>query len=167
VLDKDYTLDSNDVMLDNNQRIRADVLADTSAFFNGTSFDDSLVFAGVIAGEKGSLTDDVDWFSVYLNLGDTIDLGLSGLHDDLDLLFKGPANSNDDLYTGTDLKVTNSTGTKAESASLLISLPAQYFGVDSVATRMSEPLKYWIGVQEGANFKLRSSYILNVKIRKH
>jgi len=166
VLDKDFSFDSNKVMQDNNQPVRADMLADSAHFFNGTALASGVTFAGVIAGAKGSLTDDVDWFSVWMYVKDTIDLELSDMHEDLDLVFQGPANANDDLYDGSEFDIDHLTGTKTESASLAIPFTAQDWGVDGDVNRMGRPLRYWIGVKEGSGFKARSAYVLTIKIRK-
>ncbi len=163
LLDCDFQPLENGQVKDNNDRQDADALADSVHFFNGQVMEKELVLAGFISGDtRSQLTDDVDWYTVFLSAKDTIEVELEGMTEDLDLVFQGPANNKGELYAGNDLMAKNSTGTSLESNQFVITLDVQDFGVDGDLDLISKPLQYWIGVRQGKDFKLQSPYVLKV-----
>ncbi len=167
ILDKDFSLDSNDAYMDNNQGSRAEKLADSVKFFNQTPVSNGISIAGMITGDiyQTVLEDNADWFTVWLYATDSVYIELSGFSDDLDLGFVGPVNPVDkSSYDWGALDVQEANGTK--SLGLPIDWDAQGHGVNDVGSAMGRPLQYWIAVKTGATFKSKSAYVLHVKVIK-
>jgi len=160
-LDHDGQKNSSGVLIDNDQYGRAEVLADSVKFFDGTTLlTEGKSIAGIIAGGMNGLIDNQDWFSFYARRGDSLNFTLSNLHGNLDLDFRGPESPSGVLY---DTVVTSAkSGTTDEHLGIRISADRVLYGLTNTQpTGMY--LKYWVRVYASKDFSGRSSYVLTLK----
>lgn len=158
VLDSDGMKTANGAVIDNDQYGRAEVLSDSTGFFNGVSFDKGMSVAGIISGRSNGIDDMYDWYRISAKFGDSIEIKLTDLKANLDLEFTGPEDANgENLYESS--LVSENSGRKDEQINFKIDASRAAFGLE-IAQAWGAPRNYWICVKKN---DAKSSYVLEVK----
>lgn len=157
LLDKDGK-DSKNVMQNNNDYGTAEILADSAKFFNGVSLKTGVSVAGIISGIGRGMEDRDDWFRVQVKEGDSLEVQLTNLKDNLRLRCFGPENEDGDMSSVVD--DSDKKGIASERLVLSPTATRHSFGTRN----LDSYLNYWIRVSPTTGTEeIRSSYVLTVK----
>lgn len=156
ILDKDGK-DKTGAIKSNGEYGNAEVLADAEKFFDGTALKTGISVAGAISGIGRGVEDTDDWFRIKLKQGDSLQIDLTNLHDNLQLRLFGPENEDAEMSSFVD--VSDEDGAEDERLSFSPSVERHAFGTRNLDTY----LNYWIRVSPSDNADLKSSYVLTVK----
>jgi hypothetical protein len=167
VIDHDYEEDEDGGLIDNGSVSSAEILGDSTHFFNDALMSQTLKVAGVLSDKaKTAFEDHEDVYRILVRTGDSLIITLSGLQQDLDLEFKGPRNK--DVSSGVELDMSNvrlseNDDTEEERLEFTVDANQHTFGTDMT----TEYLEYWITVYyketPGRNEEMQTPYVLSLK----
>lgn len=156
ILDKDGK-DANGVIQTNGNYGTAEILGDSTKFFDGTLVEKGISIAGVISGLARGLEDTDDWYRIRAKEGDSIQISLTNLRDNLRIRCYGPENAAGEMSEQID--EADKSGTSDEEIVFSPNATRHSFGTRN----LDSYLNYWIRVSPSANKDLRSPYVLTVQ----
>lgn len=135
----------------------AEILADSAKFFDGTLLEKGISVAGVISGIARGIEDYDDWYRIRVKEGDSIQIKLSHLRDNLRIRCYGPENSAGEM--SDEITESDKSGTTDEKLVFSPTASRHSFGTRN----LDSYLNYWIRVSPSANKDLKSPYVLAVQ----